>query len=96
MSQRAGPTEAITVPFGPDLEKTREELRQLVAAGHAELRVDLADTTEITPSGIYLLLAARHSLQAKTGGRLLLVNLADGPRELLAGLHLEEELGLSV
>ena len=99
MMQPAGQTEAITITPGPTLagsrcQEIREELRQHLAAGHTNLIVDLAGTAEISPSGIYLLLAAHHSLLAKAGG-LELVNLTDDLRQLLIGLHLEEELGLN-
>ena len=101
MSQLEGQNNAITVTPGPSLagercRELREEFKQLVSAGQTNLIVDLRDTAEISPSGIYLLLAACHSLRAKAGGHLVLANLADGPRQLLVDLHLDGILDLSV
>lgn len=100
MSKAEGQSDAVTITPGPSLSgercrEIREELRQLVSAGQTNLILDLRETTELSPSGIYLLLATRHSLRKNTAGRLALANLADELRQLLADLHLDEELGLN-
>lgn len=98
MSQPVQPSER-TIKPGPVFDTTRcrelrAELQQRLAAGESELLFDLADTTELSPSAIYLLLATRHTLEAAGSGRLALVNPNDDIRQLLRDLHLDGQLGL--
>jgi len=101
MSQRECQAKEVTIKVGPVFDparcrELREELRQLIAAGETDLVFDLAETSVLSPSAIYLLLATRHTLEGVGSGRLALVNLNDDLRQLLVDLHLEARLGFSL
>jgi anti-anti-sigma factor len=78
---------------GERCQEIREGLRQAIAAGSTDLVLDLQGANEISPSGIYLLLAARHSLQGKGGG-ITLVNPGEEIRRHCALLRLDAMLDL--
>jgi len=78
---------------GEQCEEIRETLRQTIAAGSTSLVLDLQNANEIVPSGIYLLLAARHSLEKK-GGLLTFANAGEKIRQLCIMLRLDAILGV--
>jgi len=72
----------------------RDALRQAIATGSASIALDLRGVNEISSSGIYLLLAARHSLEKKSG-RLTLANTGEKIQQLCTVLRLDAKLGLT-
>lgn len=90
----------VTITAGPIFDRARcqeirEELRQLIVVGETDLLFDLAETTLLSPTAIYLLLATRHALERAGAGRLVLLNLNDDLRQLLVDLRLDDRLGLN-
>jgi anti-anti-sigma factor len=67
----------------------RANLRREVAEHDADLLVDCGQLTFIDSHGIAVLLEAHRNLESG-GRRLLLVNVADGPREVFEALGLSD------